>query len=565
MQTNKAISRLRNRKFMIIGGIVIVTIVLAGVIILKTVSGKNRRLHNDMPLFAVRQGPLRINIVESGTIKARQQVIIKSQVEGETTILSLVPEGDLVKKGDLLVELDASKLLDDQIDQEIMVLNAEADFIRAREDLAVVKNQAESDKDQALLDLKFARLDLEKYIDPNEGEYKNQLTEAQIRITLADEELKRAKNKLEWSEKLFKEKYISKTELQEDQLTANKAKLDLDLKKSDLSLLRNFTYKRQLAQLESDVKQTQMALERAERKATADVIQAQAVLRAKDSEFERQKDKLRKLGEQIEKTKIYAPADGLVIYATSARGSWRGNDEPLDEGQQIREREELIYLPTALSMKAEIKVHEASMKKIELGLRAIVTVDALPDKVFTGSVRKIAPLPDPQMVWLNPDLKVYNTEIYIDDEDEDMLTGMSCQAEIIVEEYENATYIPLQSIVRISGKPTVYVLKGNDVKPREIEIGLDNNRMVRVISGLAPGEQVLVAPPLAEGTVDMEIAVKQKKPSTEKKGGQRPDMANMTDEQKQKMLERIEKMSPEEKEKLRSRQTNRRRRNTEDK
>jgi HlyD family secretion protein len=338
---------------------------------------------------------------------------------------------------------------------------------------------------------------------------------------------------LEWSEKLFKEKFISQTELERDQLAAEKADLDLKLAESDLKLLENFTHKRDLAQRESDVKQAQMALERTERKAIADVIQAQVDLRAKESEFKRQEDKLRKLGEQIEKTKIYAPADGLVIYATSARGSWRGNDEPLDEGQQIRERQELIYLPTALSMKAEIKVHEASMKKVELGLRAIVKVDALPDKVFTGSVEKIAPLPDPQMVWLNPDLKVYNTEIYIDDEDEDMLTGMSCQAEIIVEEYENATYIPLQSIVRISGKPTVYVLKGNEVKPREIEIGLDNNRMVRVISGLVPGEQVLVAPPLAEGTVDMKIAVKQKKPSTEKKGGQRPDVANMTDEQKQ--------------------------------
>ena len=563
MQINKPTSRLRNRKFMIIGGIVVVAIVLAGVIIFKTFFGKNRHSNNDMPLFTVKQGPLHINIVESGTLKAREQVIIKSQVEGETTILSLVPEGELVKKGDLLVELDASKLQDDKIEQDIKVLNAEAAFIRAREDLAVVENQAASDKAKALLDLEFANLDLKKYTDPNEGEYNNQLTEAQIRITLADEESSLAKNKLEWSEKLFKEKYISKTELQKDQLAANKAKLDLDLAKSDLSLLKNFTYKRQLAQLKSDVEQAQMALERTERKATADVIQAKADLRAKESEFEQQEGKLKKLEEQIEKTKIYAPADGLVIYATSARGSWRGNDEPLDEGQEVRERQELIYLPTALSMRAEIKIHEASMKKIELGLRTIVKVDALPNEVFTGSVGKIAPLPDPQMVWLNPDLKVYDTDIYIDNEDEDMLTGMSCQAEIIVEEYENATYIPLQSIVRIKGKPTVYVLSGKDIKPREIEIGLNNNRMVRVINGLVPGEQVLAAPPLAEGTVEIETVGEQ--PPTERSGRQRPGAANMTDEQRQKMRERIEKMSPEEREKLRNKQMNRRRGNTEDK
>jgi HlyD family secretion protein len=565
MQENKAISRLLYRKIMVIGGIVIVIIMLASVIILKLFAGKDKISKDDMPIFVVKQGPLRINIIESGTIKARQQVIIKNQVEGRTTILSLVSEGTLAKKGDLLIELDSSKLLDNKIDQEIKVQNADAAFVRARENLAVVKNQAESDKDKALLNLKFARLDLEKYIDPNEGEYSNQLTEAMIRITLAEEELERAKNKLEWSERLYNEKYISKTELQEDQLTANKAKLDLDLKRSDLNLLRNFTYTRELAQLESDVKQAYMALERTERKARADVIQAEADLRAKESEFNRQKDKLKKVEEQIEKTKIYAPADGLVIYATSAKGSWRGNAEPLDEGQEIRERQELIYLPTALSMKAEVKVHEASMKKIDLGLRTIIKVDALQDKVFTGSVGKIAPLPDAQMIWLNPDLKVYNTEVYIDNEDEDMRTGMSCKAEIIIEEYENATYIPLQSIVQIKGKPTVYVITGGDIKPREIEIGLDNNRMVRIIKGLAPGERVLLAPPLAEGTVEIDTIVKQKEPLTEKKARKRPDAANMTDEQKQKMREKFEKMSPEEREKLISEQMNKRRRNTEGK
>jgi len=564
MQINETIYSSLNRKFMIIGGICIVTTMFAGIIILKSFSNKSKLSDNDMPIFTVKQGPLRINIIESGTIKARQQVIIKSQVEGRTTILSLVPEGELVKKGDLLVELDASKLLDGKIDQEIKVQNADAAFVRASENLAVVENQAASDKDKSLLDLKFAELDLEKYIDPNEGEYSNQLTEAQIRITLAKEELERAKNKLEWSEKLFKDKYISKTELQEDQLTANKAKLDLDLKKSDLSLLKNFTYKRELAQLQSDVKQAQMALERTERKARADVIQAKADLRAKESEFKRQKDKLKKIEEQIEKTKIYAPADGLVIYATSAKGNWRGNAEPLDEGQEVRERQELIYLPTALSMKAEIKVHEASMKKIDLGLKTTVKVDALSGKVFTGSVGKIAPLPDAQMIWLNPDLKVYNTEIFIDNEDEDMRTGMSCKAEIIIEEYKNATYIPLQSIVRVKGKPTVYVLTGGDIKPRGIEIGLDNNRMVRVVKGLAPGEHVLLNPPLAEGTVEIEMSVEDKRPSTEKKSRQRPDAANMTDEQKQKMRERFENMSPEEKEKMSGTRANRRSRNTED-
>ena len=53
-------------------------------------------------------------------------------------------------------------------------------------------------------------------------------------------------------------------------------------------------------------------------------------------------------------------------------------------------------------------------------------------------------LPDAQMVWLNPDLKVYATEIHLDGESNGLRTGMSCRASIVVDEYEDVVYIPVQ-------------------------------------------------------------------------------------------------------------------------
>jgi HlyD family secretion protein len=445
--------------------------------------------------FVVKRGPLRISVIESGTIKARDQVIIKSEVEGQTSILSLVAEGTRVKKGDLLVELDASKLLDEKIDQQIKVQNADAAFVGARENLAVVENQAQSDVDKAQLASDFAKEDLKKY---QEGEYPNQLKEAESRLTLASEELARAEEKLQWSRKLFDEKYISQTELQADELTVKRNSLDLELAKNNLDLLKNFTHKRNLAQLESDVKQAEMALERTKRKASADVVQAGANLEAKKAEFERQKDKLEKIEKQIEKTKIYAPTDGLVIYATSAQsgGFRRGSNQPLQEGQEVRERQELIYLPTTASSMVEVALHEASLDKVHVGLPVKVTVDALPGETFYGRIANIAPLPDPQSAWMNPDLKVYNTDINLDNSSTALRTGMSCKAEIIIEQHQEATYIPVQSVLRVGGEPTVYIIEGDTLKPRKVEIGFDNDRMVRIISGLEPGEVVSLTPPL---------------------------------------------------------------------
>jgi HlyD family secretion protein len=547
-------------KLSVLAAIIVVALIGIAVVAFNG-SGPEAVSVGDAPGFTVRRGRLRISVSESGTIQAREQIILKSEVEGRTTILFLVDEGTRVKTGELLVELDSSRLIDERIDQEIKVQNAEAGFIRAREDLAVAENKAESDIDKAELALKFAKLDLKKYL---EGEYQNRRKERESEITLAKEELQVAEEKLEWSDKLFKKEYISRTELQIDQLSVEKRRLDLELSENSLRLLEDFEHPRNLAQRESDVRQAEMALERTRRKAKADVVQAEAELRARESEFNRQKDKLEKNGEQIEKTKIYAPADGLVIYATSAQSRhWRSSDEPLDEGREVREREELIYLPTADAVKAEVKIHEASLEKIEAGLGVQVTVDALPGRTFTGEVAKIAPLPDAQMVWLNPDLKVYNTEIYLDGEGNNLRTGMSCRAEIIIEEYEDAVYIPVQAVIRVGGEPTVYVWDGGEFGPRVVEVGLDNNRMMRILGGLKEGEVVLLTPPLGSGTVEQGreavtrapgagkgSETREEKP-TEKQKRQRPDMKNHSDEQKKKMRERFENMRDEDKEKMR--------------
>jgi HlyD family secretion protein len=582
--------RFLRAKFLVAAVVLVFLVVGAAVVAFNHNSGSKTVLAGDMPTFAAEHGPMRISVTESGTIQAREQIILKNEVEGRTTILTLVEEGTRVKKGDLLVELDSSTLLDAKIDQQIRVQNTEAAFVGARENLAVVENQARSDVNKAELAFDFAKQDLRKYI---EGEYQNELKEMESRITLAKEELQTGEEKLKWSQKLFEKQYISQTELQIDELSAHKKKLDVELAENNLRLLEDFTHPRRLAELESDVSQAEMALERTNRKAKADVVQADAELKAKESEFERQKDKLKKNEEQIAKTKIYAPADGLVIYATSAQSrGFRGNQEPLTEGSTVNEQQELIYLPTASAVKAVVKVHETSLQKVRAGLPVVVTVDALPGKTFTGRVEKIAPLPDAQMVWLNPDLKVYNAEVYLEGEGDNLRTGMSCKAEIIIEEYNDAVYIPVQAVLRVGGEPTVYVQNGGEFEPRKIEIGLDNNRMIRIIKGLQTGEVVLLTPPLAPATVEQQgagavsrpvaaeagteqralpvvreggagepntKAIGQKRPQDEteaasEEGQRRRDrFANMTEEEKAKMRERFANMTEEEKQKMRER------------
>ena len=567
-------------------GVTIATVAvlaLVGVVAILSSRGSTES-DTEQPTFVAKRGPLTISVTEAGTIQARELEIIKSQVEGQTTIIQLIPEGTRVKKGDLLVELDTSTLEDRKADRLITVQNSETAWIRARENLEVVKNQAQSDIAKAELDFQFAKEDLIQY---EEGEFPKLLKESESKITLEKEELENAIEKLKWSERLFDEKYISETELESDRLTRNRASLDHELAVANRDLLKEYTHTRRVAELQSAIEETERALERVKLRANSDIIQAEADLKNKAAEYEQQKAKLAKFEDQIAKAKIFAPVDGMVVYATSSRASWRGNAEPLDEGQSVRERQELIHLPTTNAIMAELKVHESNLDKISLDLPVRITVDAPPGKRFIGRVAKIAPLPDAQSIWMNPDLKVYRTEIHIDEPGEELRTGMSCQNEIIVERYEDAVYVPVQAIVRSGTQTLAYVEESGEFVPRPVTIGLDNNRMVAIVKGIEEGETVLLTPPLKPDeseAVESEdddlgglVVTKTKpseakpKPKTEAKpaegapqnrGGRERggsnrggggNWQNMSEEERKKARERFNNMSEEEKAKLRER------------
>ncbi|MDH4238855.1 MAG: efflux RND transporter periplasmic adaptor subunit [Phycisphaerae bacterium] len=576
--------------------VLILTAVVLIIVLLKVVRGVEDPT-SGLATFVAKRGPLTISIPESGTIKAREKIIIKNEIEGRTSIVSLIPEGTHVKKGDLLIELDASALEDSKIDQEIAVQKAFAAFIDANETLAVVQNQSISDVNVAQLTLEFAIQDLDQYI---KGKYPNEETTANNDITLREEELKRAEETLTWSQKLYEKKYISQTELMADKLAVTRSKNNLELAQNNLGLLEDFTYHRNIAQFRSDVTQAEMALERTERKSRAQVIQAEADLKAKELEYKRQLDKFDKIEDQLKKAKIYSPVDAMVIYATTAsRGGFRDRRDPMDIGVELTERQELFHLPTAQSAMVEVDIHEASLEKVRLGLPVVVTVDALPGQKFFGSVQRIAPLPDPQSMWMNPDLKVYNSDVYLEGNIPSLRTGMSCKVDIIVEQYKDAVYVPVTTVLRVGGESTVFVVKDGSIEERKVKVGLDNRRMIRIISGLDEGEVVSMTPPLKSAAIDSGSGIVgglsgtgdelkerinekleetngaevRRPPSVPSEGVEGPQrgigpggvgpgqgpagregLESLTPEQREQMRKRFENMTPEEREKMRQRQ-----------
>ena len=440
------------------------------------------------------RGPLVVDLAEDGEIKPSQQLTLKSEVEGRHSILYIIPEGSIVAEGDLLVELDVATTVDEKVNQEIAVTNAASALEMKREDLEIARNQAASDVELAEQDLAFAKEDLVKY---EQGEYPNKLDETKGAVALAEQELEQAREKYEWSKKLHAEDFLSESELKSDELSWRHKELSLATARGNLALLETYVHKRELAKLQSDVRQKEAALDRVRRKAASSILQEESSLRARESEYNRQKQKLEKLERQIAKAKIRAPMAGQVIYSTSNQRPW-DNAEPLKEGVEVWERRDLIYLPTADTFVASTMVRESALQSLATGMPVRVTCDAIPGTEFHGTLSKISPMPDNGRRWMNPDIKEYPAEIRIDGGVGQLKNGMGCRVRIILAEYEDAVSVPVQCVVRVGGRPFVWVKTKSGPERRTVETGLDNNRFVRILSGLEGGEEVLLVPPLAE-------------------------------------------------------------------
>jgi len=475
-------------------------------------------------LFAVKRGDLTISVTESGSIKAVNTKDIKSQVEGRATIVNIVPEGTMitaedVNNGKILVELDSSELKEQLSQREIELTSAEASYADANESYLIQVKQNESDITAAELKMKFAMMDLQKYVgesiaktfiercdsEPNAslemsfflkdlntlgGSASKQLKVLKNDILLAQGQLEKATDVLEGTQKLHDASYASDLDLMSAKLDVDRYRIQKESAEEALYLYQLYDFPKEAEKFLSDYQEAQRELDRTKARARAQLAQAKAKLAGARSTLDTQKRRLNKLHEQIEACTIRAPAVGQVVYWSSTE---RWVRTKIEQGAEIPEGYKIITIPDASEMKVEVKIHETWIDRIEPNQLAEIKVEAFPNKTFTGRVLKKAPLADAED-WLNPDLKVYSTDIGIDGTHEALKTGMTGKVTIIIDKLNDVLYVPIQSVVTIEDKKVCYVT-GSPAQKREVETGLFNDNFVEIKSGLAEGEKVLLNPP----------------------------------------------------------------------
>ena len=443
---------------------------------------------DDAQLFTVVRRSFPIVLRQKGELKASNLIEIRSEVEGRATIIFLVEEGTQVKQGDLLVEL-ASDEIDEKIREgEIRVATAEAAYEAASKSFEILQDENASKIRKAELELRLAELALEKF---KEGEAVEQRQDATLALKKAESDFAQATATLEDSEKLYERGFLTKIERDGDRL--KKLSADIDLQKAQLAqeVLEKYTIPMSLQEKESNVTEARKELERTRKSAAAEESKSAADVAARKSELAIVQDKLARYRDQKQKSRITAPADGLVVY--SRTGSWYRSETQIDKGAQVFERQSLIELPDTRTMKVSVRVHEAQTQSVKVGLPATVEIEGFAGKKFSGKVTKIAALADSQNRWLNPNLKEYETEITLDGQFDQLKPGTTARADILVAQLNNVLAVPVQAVFAKGASYFVFADRSGRPEPLRVSLGPSSNEYVEIKQGLREGDRVWLA------------------------------------------------------------------------
>ncbi|MEK6233627.1 MAG: efflux RND transporter periplasmic adaptor subunit, partial [Planctomycetales bacterium] len=414
--------------------------------------------------YTVKRADLPITVTESGGLQSQKTTELRCQVENMgkehqgTQILTIVPNGENVKEGDLLVELDAALIEDRLDDQEIQAERSRSQQIQATVKYENQKTQNETTLAEAKLKVELAELAVKQYEDEEGGTFQLDLQLIDLQIQTAEATRLIKATDLKGVEKLKKLGYRSKGDLEQARLAALSADREVATAVSARKELVHYTYRKNKMQLEGAVASAKRALIQVGRDNQSQLLQAEASKNEADRALAKEEEKLARYKRQFDKCKIFAPHDGMATYAVE-----RDRRSHIKEGATVHQRQRIITLPDLNLMQVKTGVHESVLDMIRPGLPATITIDAFPDRRYKGSVKSVAVLADPGE-WHSSDVKVYTTIVTIDEPVERLRPGMSAVVNIHVERVKDVFSVPVQAIAQVGGKSWCYVDMNGDVE-----------------------------------------------------------------------------------------------------
>ncbi len=342
-----------------------------------------------------------------------------------------------------------------------------------------------------------ARTDFSVFLSADsksDGEAQQRLRQLEDELLVNKSELAVATQKTESSGRLAAKNFISKAQLENDQLSLEKATLLVKTSETQLDLFIKYEFPKQCETFLSAYREALNKLRRTVRANRSKMAQAESRFQTAKRRYEMELAKKEDLERQLRACNITASTSGLVAYGDISSGT-KNYNETIEEGATIRLRQTILTIPDMSQMGVSVNIHESQVKKVRIGQPVLVQVDAEPGKILNGRVAELAVLPDSSSSRYTPNLKVYPCIVHIDGSHSWLKPGMNAKVEVIVQQLAAVMYVPVQSIEVENDQHFCYVEQSGRLERREVDTGAFNDDFIEIRNGLTPGDLVALSLP----------------------------------------------------------------------
>ncbi len=453
----------------------------------------------------IRKATIRDIGLFTGTLLPRSQFVVAPKIAGRLEKL-LVQIADPVKPDQLIAVLDAAEYEEAvaQAKAELAVAKASAEQVRlgatledeelvqkaaqAKAELAVAKANADQVRLGAKLEdeelaQKFAQAQAEA------GSAKANLADARSALEVGQREFERA-------QALREKKILSQAEYDtaDAQVKATKAKYEVALA---LVTQKDAAVKSAQVRL-SDTQKSARAAELLHAVSLAEQKEAAwktSLVRLSDTQKGARAAELEYAKSQVmQKEAALKAADVRLSYTQIKVQVWNDALDPrvvgerfVDAGAMLKANDPIVSVLDIAVLKAVVYVTERDYSKVRAGQEVSVTTDATGARAFTGRIVRIAPL-------LEEASRQGRVEIDVPNPERLLKPGMFIRAQIEFGRRENATVIPVSSLVKREGRQGIFLADKQAMKAQFVRVttGVVEGELAEVLNAPRPLENALI-------------------------------------------------------------------------
>jgi len=438
----------------------------------------------NVSVYSVEEGDLESTVAYSGTISASESVSISSKVGAKANNV-FVDEGDYVKKGEVLCELDATDIrlayeqalagynsavagYNSVVNSTSKQSSAQARQALASAQIAYDQAKANYEREKALHEANVATISAQTGV-----------TTAENSIANAENALAAAQNNYDRIKQLFDMGGATQIELDNAETNLESAKLALENAKAssrtaNASLATSeITSSAALDNARSALANAENALKTANENIGLTAGANEAAIKNARASVESARAAMNIAKNNLNNTTITSPIDGFVSKCVAVRG------------QMVTPGVELFAVKNTESVEAQINVTESVIPLIHEGSKAVVSVASADLYDIEGSVTGVNPVKD-EITGL------YSVKVTMENSDGALNVGMLADIRLTTASLDEIIKIPSEALINENDEYYVYVAKGDIAEKVEVSTGISDESFTEIIRGVEAGDKVVV-------------------------------------------------------------------------